>query len=404
MNLLVVSNLYPPHVLGGYEILCEQVCRGLARRGHTVSILTSNHGLDQASAPTDEDAVERTLHLYLPFGQPAALLRRQRRRVGRHNERVACEVIERLRPDLIFIWSQLRLTLGAARAAQASSRPTVFTFNDMHPAGFLPAARPSGLSPRAWARWFTDLRIFNDITWRGLYPKHTTCISRRLKNDLVARGLPIENSRVIYQGIPIEQFPAKENVGHLQHPMRALYTGQIHDYKGVHTLLKAVAALGARRGGDTIALSVAGDGPESYKRRLCELAAASPAPIGFLGKIDHDRMAEVYRAHDVFIFPSEWPEPFGLTHLEAMASGLPVVSTTDGGHGEFLEDDVNCLAFPAGDAAALSERIERLMDRPDLARRLALEGRRVVEKRFSVERYIDQLDSFLQECRRDANM
>lgn len=47
MKILFLSNLYPPHHIGGYGMLCLEVVEGLAKRGHDVTVLTSNHGVDE---------------------------------------------------------------------------------------------------------------------------------------------------------------------------------------------------------------------------------------------------------------------------------------------------------------------------------------------------------------------
>ncbi|MBL7007139.1 MAG: glycosyltransferase [Spirochaetia bacterium] len=166
MNILIISNLYPPFVLGGYEILCGQVVQYLRERRHTVHVLTSNHGVTQGGSIENDDQVERSLKLYLPFGEPAAFLRRARVKTAHFDKLITKAVIEQNRPDVIFVWSILRLTPGAARAAEESGVPVVYTFNDENIAGFLPASR--SFSPKACIRWVLDTFITPGITLRGL--------------------------------------------------------------------------------------------------------------------------------------------------------------------------------------------------------------------------------------------
>jgi glycosyltransferase involved in cell wall biosynthesis len=391
VRILVVSNLYPPHVLGGYEILCAQVVDRLRARGHEVRVLTSAHG-----EPLEEAGIERALVLETPFDRPARRSRRRRLEVPRTNAAVAREAIRRLDPDRVFVWSQLRLSIGAAAAAEASRRPVAYALNDEHLAGYAPV--PPGLRPRRLAGWLLDRVVLRGLTLASLRLRHAACISAALKRNLVARGVPVETARVIHQGIPIESFPPRLDRGPSRGPLRLLYAGQLHDYKGVHTLLEATALVAGRRGRDAVTVTIAGDGPSAYVERLRRLAARSGVPSDFLGRRPHLELPALYRGHDAFVFPSTWEEPFGLTHLEAMASGTPVISTTRGGPGEFLEHGDNALVFDAGDAGDLASRIEALVDQPDLRARLGLAGRETVERRFSLDRYVADLERFLEEA------
>jgi glycosyltransferase involved in cell wall biosynthesis len=79
-----------------------------------------------------------------------------------------------------------------------------------------------------------------------------------------------------------------------------------------------------------------------------------------------------------------------------MASGTPVISTADGGQGEFMRNGQNALIFPKEDSGALAACLIRLMDDPALARRLAEEGRRTVVEGFTLTGYVAQLEAFLQ--------
>lgn len=228
----------------------------------------------------------------------------------------------------------------------------------------------------------------------GLDMTHATAISQCLKSNLVAGGVPVDDARVIYQGIPIERFPVREQLGRLSQPVRLLYTGQLHRYKGVHTLLHAAHHIASTT---EISVTLVGAGDADYERELRALAAEGSADVTFMGRVPHDDLPKVYREHDLFVFPSTWQEPFGLTHLEAMASGLPVISTANGGHGEFLRDGENALVFEPEDVDGLAGRIQRLIQDDALRCRLARDGRRHVEDHFTLSRYVTDLESHLVE-------
>lgn len=391
MTVLVISNLFPPRVLGGYEILCGQVCAELARRGHRVVVATTPSGPDLPGPPPTDD-VRRILRLSREFGMPPRRDRLRDIRVAKANRRATRDLVREVRPDIAFIWSQLRLTLGAAHGVQDAGVPTLFTLNDEHLAGYLPEPFEGIAGP---ARRLVDGWLLRDLWLPSIRLDHVTCISRLVRDNLVRLGAPVAAARVIHQGIPIERFPQKDAPGSVHSPLRVLYAGQLHPDKGVHTLIEAVGRLAA--GGHDLRLTVVGQGPGDYPERMALLAASCGAPTEFLGHRPHDELPGLYRDHDVFVFPSIWEEPFGLTHLEAMASGTPVVSTADGGQGEFLEHEVNSLVFPKADAGALAEALARLATDGDLRRRLVREARSMVQRRFSMTRYVDDLDALLGE-------
>jgi glycosyltransferase involved in cell wall biosynthesis len=391
-RILTVSNLYPPHYLGGYELLCRQVMRELAARGHEITVLTSTHGSGETFETLDGMAVRRVLRLDTPFGAPPSVSRWRRLRAGRHNRGAFVAVATAFRPDVVFVWSQLRLTIACTRAAQCRGLPTVCTMNDPHLGSFV--AAPFRPTPKGLVRWLTDRTLCRSTTLLGLRLDRVTCISKTLRADLLALHVPVADSRIIYQGIPLEQFPLKEHPGSLGSPPRLLYVGQLHPYKGVHTLLAAAAVLRRDRG-LPLRLSIAGDGPAEYREQLQRQAESEGLDVAFLGRLPHDALPALYRENDIFVFTSAWREPFGLTHLEAMASGTPVVSTCDGGHGEFLRHQENALTFEKENAGELADRVLTLVQDGDLRGRLARVGRREVEEHFTLRRYVDDLEQFL---------
>ncbi len=387
MNILILSNLYPPYILGGYEILCAQVVTYLKDRGHQVHILTSDHG----GAASDAE-VTRTLKVYQDFTKKATFLRRARVRTAKYNARETEKVLKQRNPDVVFIWSLLRLTPSCAHVAQRLGFPTVYTFNDENISSF--SFHGCSFSPKQAVHCLLDL-LSPLITVRGLDFTYSTCISAILKKNLLAKKLPIKESLVIYQGIPVEQFPLKENPGIRQSPSKLLYVGQLHPYKGVHTILEAIAILEKSNKLGPCSLTIVGKGPEDYTQKLQEMASQLPVSVQFMGLVPHDLLPEIYREMDIFIFPSIWEEPFGLTHLEAMSSGLPVISTANGGQGEFLEDGKNALTFTPDDPNHLALQLERLLDDDKLFKNLSQKGRLTVEQKFSFSRYVDELEALL---------
>ena len=400
MKLLFISNLYPPYVLGGYEILCAQVAEGLAARGHRVEVLTSapDQGAGEGPPPPagNNPRVSYQLPLYAPFDRPAGRLPLARWLNLEAAGRIAFNEIRRIRPELVMVWSQLRLGLGPARQAQQARLPVVYTFNDEHPAGYLPL--PLSASPKRWLSWLLDRSIFRSATTWNLDLSHTTCISQLLKDNLLKAGLPIAQSRVIHQGIPIADFPCKDKPGSLSSPVRFLYVGQLHPYKGVHVLIDAAHRLDAELGADKLKVSIAGDGPPEYREQLERLAGQGPVSVDFLGRVQREKLPGLYRSHDIFIFPSIWPEPFGLTHLEAMASGLPLIATNNGGQAEMLSQGKNALLIPPDEPVALAGAMGRILEDPELAARLARAGRRTVEEGYTLDAYLDRLEAFLLQC------
>jgi glycosyltransferase involved in cell wall biosynthesis len=393
MKILFISNLFPPHYLGGYEILCAQVKKLLEIRGHHVSVLTSDHRNSDLADGGEESNILRALRLFCPFTEKAGRMRFARLKTAVYNYRYTKNLLKRYNPDIVFVWSQLRLTPGAAKAAQDSGVPVVFTFNDDHIAGFRPEAFNGTI--KGAANWLLDATLLRPATIADLDLSCTTCISQRLKDEICEKGVDIRNSQVIYQGIPIEKFPLRPTPPQI--PTRCpkiLYAGQLHHYKGVHTLVKAVNNLSGDNY-DEVCLNIAGDGPVEYRSELARLAEAGRAKVNFLGRRPVNELPELYRNHDLFVFPSIWPEPFGLTHLEAMASGTPVISTNDGGHGEFLIDEENALVFAKDDEKALASKIDRLLKDQALANKLSRNARKMVEERFTLDRYVDELEKWL---------
>ena len=172
---------------------------------------------------------------------------------------------------------------------------------------------------------------------------------------------------VIPGAVDTERFHPKfaRELGDVSEPPRLLYHGRVDRRKGVLELLDAYERL--RRGGRNLALQISGIGPdlEEVRRR-----AAGVEGVRVTGHADYVDAPTVYRGGDVFVSPTH-AEGFSNTILEAMASGLPIVSCRAVGVVDCLAHERDALLAEVGDAGDLTRQIARLLDDAPLRRRLA---------------------------------
>jgi glycosyltransferase involved in cell wall biosynthesis len=105
---------------------------------------------------------------------------------------------------------------------------------------------------------------------------------------------------------------------------------------------------------------------------------------------------DMLRQYDVFLFTSTGPEAMARTVMEAMAAGLLVIGSEVGGQTEMLQNNQNALTFQAGDARGLADQIEQILSDPTLLERLAQAGQRTVLERFTLDRMVNEIESWLE--------
>jgi glycosyltransferase involved in cell wall biosynthesis len=201
--------------------------------------------------------------------------------------------------------------------------------------------------------------------------------SRTMREQTVAAGLRPESSTIITPGVErvfLKQPRERESPAWR---WRLLYVGRVVEQKGVEVAIRSLALLPAQA-----QLWIVGEGDRPYRAALERLASA----LGVADRVRFERprpraeLVDVYRAADALLFPVQWPEPWGLVPLEAMALGRPVVATGRGGSGEYLAAGRNALLFEAGDPRSLADAIAGLATDEGLRRRLVAAGYATAER------------------------
>jgi glycosyltransferase involved in cell wall biosynthesis len=400
MRILVLSNLYPPHYIGGYELGCYDVVEALKRRGHTLRIVTSTYGVDTMRREGD---VYRCLQSDLEWrGDYTVRYWLDRANDEWRNRAIFKRIVGQWRPDLVYVWNMRAISLALLPLAQTLGLPICYYVSDGWLAQSDVIDRWSRPSPNPFKGALRSA-LEMVLTCAGLGVGGSEldlcsvqCTSEHLKQATLRAGKPVERAEVIHWGVDTRRFRYRERA--TQQPIRLLYVGQLVPTKGAHIAVEALRILYQQYGVRNVNLTiVGGTNIPSYAEQLnAAIAAADLAPMVTLtGPLPREQLPQIYQEHDLLVFPSIWDEPFSITLLEAMSSGLAVVGTDTGGSAEILRDDDNALIFPKGDAQACARRIAELLREPARIERIRAQGRATIERHFQIGQTIDRIERSL---------
>jgi colanic acid/amylovoran biosynthesis glycosyltransferase len=219
-------------------------------------------------------------------------------------------------------------------------------------------------------------------------------VSADFERRLHAANVPPERVVVHHDGIDLRRFPFVERRPADDGVARLLFVGRLAEKKGIVYALDALATL--IRSGRRAELTIIGDGPlgPELRARSQELGVANHTR--FLGRRPLDEVAHTMRTSHVLVAPSVTAangdqEGIPTVIKEAMATGMPVVSTLHSGIPELVDHGVTGLVAPERDAQALSDHLATLLDHPERWTDMGRAGRRRVEAEFDTERLNDQL-------------
>lgn len=239
--------------------------------------------------------------------------------------------------------------------------------------------------PSAMSRWLDRATMARVAGVAG--------VSNYVRDRARAR-FTLDRSRVrtIYNGIDLSRFrPGAESRGWAGE-IRIVTIANLAPEKGIHHLIGAVARLPD----EDVRLVVVGDGVEAERLQLLASMLGIGARTEFLGL--RDDVAELLRDADVFVHPAVWAEAFGLTIVEAMASGCPVVASHVGAIPELVEDGVSGLLVPLGDEVALADALRRLLRDPAAQARLGRNAKRRAAGRFTLAACVERHLAWCEEA------
>ncbi len=217
-------------------------------------------------------------------------------------------------------------------------------------------------------------------------------ISGKIAELLVEGGVRREKVRLIHSGIDPAPFQARQAEAPGRAPLRVGTVAVLEERKGHLFLLEAAALL--KRQGHRLKYRCAGEGSQRQRLEQMALSLGLAEDVEFAGFVGD--IPGFLSSIEIFVLPSLY-EGLGVSVLEAMAAGLPVVAAKVGGLPEIVEDGVTGLLVPPGDPQAVARAVATLVCRPAMAREMGARGRERVLRHFTMEQMAARNEDYYYE-------
>jgi glycosyltransferase involved in cell wall biosynthesis len=369
MKLLIINwqDIKNPQA-GGAEVHLHEIFGRLAHRGHRVTLLCSGW----PGAPSMETVDGMKIHrvgrrhsftlLAMPYYQ---------RYLSRADFDLGVEDINK-----IPLYSPLWLRMPVVALIPHLFGATAFSVAS---------------APYAAAAWLAERPV--PFVYGGV---PFQAISESTADDLAERGVPRGDIRVIRPGIDHERFRPDPTVLPFEGPT-FVYVGRLRRYKGLEVVIDALAQL--RREGIGARLAVAGKG--DHEAALRDYAAErAPNSVDFLGYVTEEEKLDLLRRAWASVYPSP-KEGWGITNVEAAASGTPTLASDSPGLRESMANGKSGLLVPHGDVEAWVHAMRRIARDDELLRRLRA-GALEFAAGFSWDRTAEETEAHLTEVLADG--
>lgn len=331
---MMISNVFPPGFIGGYELGAYDFARYLVASGHEVAVLTSDYFQDDEGQISDM-LVERTLDCSITHDRErSGKTERESVFINIRNIRKISSFIRRFKPDAVITFNTAGLgPLGAYQFLSAVGVPTLAYFMDTPFA----AIDPNG---GGWAEYS---RIFGDL--RQALP-NVISMSRGLSVEMEPITGPVSRRAVYVPGwvdLDGAVMAAEGARSKLQSSSgrRFVFCSRVAEHKGLTVMLDAVEILrGSGSGGFTLDVYGAGD-VSPFLQQVSRRGLQSL--VTYRGILPKSEMVPKFRDYDALLFPTWEREPFGFVVTEAAAFGFIPIMTMGIGASEWFFDGVDCI-------------------------------------------------------------
>jgi glycosyltransferase involved in cell wall biosynthesis len=373
LKILFITNLYPPQVVGGYERAIADYAGLLRQRGHVVLVLTSNiEELATSYTPMGlEPIVKRCLSLGGTWNNQGTewFPTEQLESIAQHNHQVLTCELQDFQPNVCIAGNIEFLNIELFEQVLASGVPIAHYLMNASP-GYPPQLAP-----------------------KSSLHQYITC-SNWIRESLQKEGYPEATAQTVYPGAAVEEFYQAELPPRDQ--LRIAYASLVMPYKGADVLIEALSLLHAADIKFTATIAGGTLQPE-FVQALHQFVESEGMEnhVRFTGVLSRQELKQLYRRHNVLVFPSRFQEPFGISQIEAMAAGLTLITSGTGGAGEVVEHGQDGLIFESENPLHLADILSSLPTSPTEWKTITQRGQQRALSQFSQSRSVEQLESIL---------
>jgi glycosyltransferase involved in cell wall biosynthesis len=372
-------------LVGGVEYYIDALGRALKSAGHGVSIIH----WDEARSRKTFDKYYRVPELW---EDELGLNGEVRGKID--------EIIEKYTPDAVYFHKIENGKAVRYLAGRSTAMQYVHDYKTVDPDGKMLLKDPLEpntypLSPACFLRAYTRKAMPRNpvkgvkayLRARGSLAaakklKRIIVASGHMKNTLLLNGVKPENVFVLPYFVDYSEVFKESKAG----PERLLYAGRIAEGKGLDMLLDVLKFVK-----EDFMLDVVGTGPdEEYCIKKANASGLSDRVI-FRGLVKHENLPKFYSKASFLVMPSVWPEPFGISGIEAAFFGKPAVAFDVGGISEWLKDNVNGYLIKPYDKQAMAEKIDELLRDNKKTKDMGKAGRKIVEEKYLPKSHLDKL-------------
>ncbi len=384
-KILFLSRVMPAHGIGGMQQHAENISKFL-KKNFQITVLTTRH-------PDNKNQEnEKNLNIiYLKNTKPGKYYGGWWKESGKEMARL----LKNEKYDIILSESVSAYSFFKCKNNIDRSIPVIT---------FCHGTFPKEINTTLKKKWNFKLpvsilyKLYNDLFIdRYFYPRLFGTISTSKEiHSYFSKKYPENKSFIVYNGIDTVKYaPAEKDevllnkYGLNSSEIILLSVGRLEKEKGVDDILEIFPSIQEKYSN----LKFIWVGGGTYEKRVRGKInkMGLERSVLLLEKMDQDRLSKIYNIADVFVFPSRCDEGLPLVVLEALSSGLPVISSKSHGIEEIIEDGKDGFLFPAGNHSALKEKIFQMIMSSERLIEMKKNARIKAKNKFSIEKMGEQV-------------